>query len=66
MLELSKQIVNIVKPIVHNEIQVVQQQANTKDSSTMFSPQENLANGNESTNQLGDSPFSHLVCNMDK
>ena len=35
MLELSKRLADIVKPIVHNEIQVVKQQANMKDNSTL-------------------------------
>ena len=50
MLELSKQLANIVKPIVHNKIQVTQQQANTKDDSTLATPWENMVNKNASAN----------------
>ena len=38
MLEFSKQLADIVKLIVHNEIQVAQQRANVKENSTMFAP----------------------------
>ena len=38
ILELSKQLANIVKSMVHNEIQVAQQEANIKHSSTLVLP----------------------------
>ena len=53
MLELSKQLANIVKLVVHNEIQVAQQQANTNDNSTLAS-------------QLGSNLFGHLISNTDR
>ena len=50
MLELSKQLADIVKPMVHNEIQVAQQQANMRDNSTLARLWENVASGNASAN----------------
>ena len=35
MIELSKQLVDIVKPMVHNDIQVAQQQANIRNNFTL-------------------------------
>ena len=50
MLELSKQLADIVKPMVHNEIQVAQQQANMRDNSTLVVLWENINSGNASAN----------------
>ena len=41
MLELSKQLADIVKPMVHNKIQVAQQQAHVKENFIMLAPWEN-------------------------
>ena len=41
MLELSKQLADIVKSMVHNEIQMAQQQVNKKDNSNLAASQEN-------------------------
>ena len=57
MLELSKQLADIVKLMVQNEIQVAQQQANIKENSTTSAPWENVANGSGSANHLGRQPF---------
>ena len=38
MFELSKQLADIVKPMVHDEIQVAQQQANIKVNSMVAAP----------------------------
>ena len=38
--------------MVHNEIQVAQQQTNMKDNSTLTMPWKNVASGNASANQL--------------
>ena len=46
MLELCKQLVDIVKPMVHNEIQMAQKQANTNDNSILAAPWENMVSGN--------------------
>ena len=35
MLESSKQLADVVKPMVHNEIQVAKQYANMRDNSTL-------------------------------
>ena len=53
MLELSKQLANIVKPMVYNKIQVAQQQAKAKDNSTVAASQENIVSGNTSATQPG-------------
>ena len=66
MLELSKQLTNIVKPMIHNEIPVAQKHANTKDNSTLAMPLENMASENALANQLGDNLSSHQIGNMDK
>ena len=51
MLELSKQLADIVQPMVHNEIHMAQQQANMKDNSILTAPWENIANSNASANR---------------
>ena len=66
MLELSKQLADIVKPMVHNEIQVAQQQANMKDNSTLVTLWENIASGNASANQPGGKHPNHVIGNMEK
>ena len=66
MLELSKQLADIVKPMVHNEIQVAQQQANIKDNSTVAAPWVNIANGNTSANHPGGNQPNSRISNMAK
>ena len=63
MLALSKQLSNVVKPVVHNEIQVAQQPTNMKDNSTLVVPWENVASGNALANQLGGNLPSHQIGN---
>ena len=51
MLELSKQLADNVKPMAHNKIQVVQQQANIRDNFTLAASWENIASGFTLANQ---------------
>ena len=50
MLELYKQLADIVKLMIHNKIQVAQQHANIKDNSTLAAPWENMASENALAN----------------
>ena len=53
VLELSKQLVGIVKPMVHNEIQMAQQRQNVvKENSAMSTHREFLTAGRGSANQI--------------
>ena len=66
MLELFKQLADVVNLMVHNKIQVAQQQANMKDNSSLAGPWENVANGNASANQLGGNLSNHRIGNTGK
>ena len=61
MLELSKQLVSIVKPMVHNELKFAQQHASMKDNSTLAMPWENVAEGNCLATKLAIQTSEHHV-----
>ena len=66
MLELSKQLTDIVKSIVHNKIQVAQQQANTKDNSIWLCLEKIRSMGMSWLISLGGNLFNYLIGNTDR
>ena len=64
--QIDTRLNDIVKPMVHNEIQVAQQQANVRDNSTLAVPWENIASSNASNNQPRGKLPSCQTGNTDK